>query len=108
MLGEIFNFVINKLERGNLVLKNSMQAISPMWVILKVMESVEKVFTNASKCVYVGRFTNHSCSSNLRVKDVMYDHNDKNLPYKLFGKLINSSSNSCYWGTPKGNGQIYI
>ena len=40
MLGEIFNFVINKLERGNLVLKNSMQAISPMWVILKVMESL--------------------------------------------------------------------
>ncbi|ESW18605.1 hypothetical protein PHAVU_006G054800 [Phaseolus vulgaris] len=100
--------------------------------VLKIFQmvgrDVGKVFTYASKCGNVGTFTNHSCSSNLRVKDVMHDHNDKNLPHKMLfgvkdilagreliykynslnGKLIKSRSSSCYWGTPQGNGQIYI
>jgi len=52
MLGEFFFFVINKLERGNSVLKNSMQAISPMWVILNLMESL-MVRSNNSHYSYV-------------------------------------------------------
>lgn len=35
----------------------------------------------------IGRFLNHSCCPNLCTKDVMYDHNDKSLPYKMLFAL---------------------
>ena len=44
---------------------------------------VGKGFIDATKCGNIGRFINHSCSPNLHVKDVMYDHDDKNLPHKM-------------------------
>ncbi|QCE05528.1 euchromatic histone-lysine N-methyltransferase [Vigna unguiculata] len=89
---------------------------------------VGKVFINASKFGNVGRFINHSCSPNLRIKNVQYDHSDKNLPHKMLfavkdipagnelsydynsfnGKFIKCRSNSCYCGTPECNGRIYI
>ncbi|KHN09548.1 Histone-lysine N-methyltransferase, H3 lysine-9 specific SUVH5 [Glycine soja] len=88
---------------------------------------VGKGFIDATKCGNIGRFINHSCSPNLHVKDVMYDHDDKNLPHKMLfaakdipagrelsfdynskGKFINDRSNSCYCGSQECNGQIYI
>ncbi|CAJ1967832.1 unnamed protein product [Sphenostylis stenocarpa] len=89
---------------------------------------VGKFSINASKRGNVGRFINHSCSPNLLVKDVMYDHNDKNLPHKMLfaardippgrelsydynsfnGKFIKFKFNTCYCGSPACNGKIYI
>ncbi|XP_039690790.1 histone-lysine N-methyltransferase, H3 lysine-9 specific SUVH5 [Medicago truncatula] len=75
----------------------------------------------------IGRFINHSCSPNLCVKDVMYDHSDKSLPHKMLfatkdipaGRELSYDYNCCkvnfkvlskicYCGSLECNGQIYI
>nr|KYP53623.1 Histone-lysine N-methyltransferase, H3 lysine-9 specific SUVH5 [Cajanus cajan] len=49
----------------------------------KNFESVGKGFIDGTKCGNIGRFINHSCSPNLHAKNIVYDHNDKNLPHKM-------------------------
>ncbi|XP_027366803.1 histone-lysine N-methyltransferase, H3 lysine-9 specific SUVH5-like [Abrus precatorius] len=87
-----------------------------------------KGFIDATRRGNIGRFINHSCSPNLCVKDVMYDHNDKSLPHKILfavkdipagrelsydyngckGKFIKVRSNICHCGSRECNGQIYV
>ncbi|XP_045797504.1 histone-lysine N-methyltransferase, H3 lysine-9 specific SUVH5-like [Trifolium pratense] len=86
-----------------------------------------KGFIDATKHGNIGRFINHSCSPNLCVKDVMYDHNDKSVPHKMlfaeqdipadrelsynyncFKRNFKVESNDCYCRSPKCHGQIYI
>ncbi|GAU31372.1 hypothetical protein TSUD_19170 [Trifolium subterraneum] len=42
-----------------------------------------KGFIDATRYGNIGRFINHSCSPNLCMKDVMYDHSDKSVPHKM-------------------------
>ncbi|KAK7393114.1 hypothetical protein VNO78_21568 [Psophocarpus tetragonolobus] len=87
---------------------------------------VGKGFIDAKSLGNIGRFINHSCSPNIHVKDVMYDHNDKNLPHKMLfavkdippgrelsydynsskRKFIEFRSNSCYCGSQECHGQF--
>ncbi|XP_029129582.1 histone-lysine N-methyltransferase, H3 lysine-9 specific SUVH5 isoform X2 [Cajanus cajan] len=44
---------------------------------------VGKDFIDGTKSGNIGRFINHSCSPNLHAKNIVYNHNDKNLPHKM-------------------------
>ena len=79
----------------------------------------------------VGRLINHSCSPNLFVKDVMYDHDDRRLPHKMlfalndmpagrelsydyncrkekcYKGIFKFQSNRCHCGSPQCIGRIY-
>lgn len=99
--------------------------VSQFW---SVFAGVGKDFIDATRHGNIGRFINHSCSPNLHVKDIMYDHNDKNFPHKMLfalkdipagrelsydyncckGGISKVGSNSCHCGSRECIGQIYI
>jgi [histone H3]-lysine9 N-trimethyltransferase EHMT len=39
---------------------------------------------DAAECGNVGRFNNHSCSPNLSAQNVLWDHDDMEMPHVMF------------------------